>query len=306
MLNLLKKIQLIQFLIIIFFYILSSTSTNLNNKEIIDKSSDYYNYLLDIMYYNNIFNKSYNTLKAVEKNDYIFYYKNDYNVSVIFFKEHDSLTHNIYFNGINNIKDIKLIIKIFSKKFTFKNIEKLLNKPGMLYTIIDNKIEEIESMKNKSFLDSYDFIHENIYLRLKELNDSVSEKISKNKDSKINLKINGYSFGGPLSQIFIYILYDKYKDILEIENYNIESWFAGSEEDFEDYKKIVNFYNIYNKKSVLYFYNNFFQKYFEYDYLIDTPPSTLENDIDPYIGKLFPNGIIKYIKDNHLLKKIIK
>jgi len=301
MLNLLKKIQLIQFLIIIFFYLLSTSASN--NKEIINKSSEYYKYLLDIMHYNNIFNKRTVTSYSIEKNDYIFYYKNEFNVSALFFKEHGSMKHNIYFNGINNLKDINLIIKIFSKNFTFKNIEKLLNKPGMLYTIINNKVEEIESMKNKSFLDSYDFIHENIYL---PLNENVSEETPKNKPSKINLKINGYSFGGPLSQIFIYILYDKYRDILEIENYNIESWFAGSEEDFEDYKKIVDFYNIYNKKSVLYFYNILFQKYFEYDYLIDVPSSTLENDIDPYIGKIFPNGIIKYVKDNHLLKKIIK
>lgn len=302
MLNLLKKIQLIQFLIIIFFYILSSNSTDLNNKEIIDKSSDYYNYLLDIIYYNNVFNKGINNensniMKSIEKNDYIFYYKNDYNVSALFFKENNSSIHNIYFNGINNLKDIKLIIKIFSKNFTFKNIEKLLNKPGSLFTIINNNVEELESFRDKSVLDVYDFIHENIYMEFNKLNDKT--------EKKINIKINGYSFGGPLSQIFIYILYDKYGDILNIENYNIESWFAGSEEDFEDYKKIVKFYNIYNKKSVLNFYNNFFQKYFEYDYLIDTPSPTLENDIDPYIGKLFPNGIIKYVKDNHLLKKII-
>ena len=305
MLNLLKKIQLIQFLIIIFFYLLSSRKSDSNNKEIINKSSEYYKYLLDIMEYNNMFNKKRVTSYPIDKNDYIFYYKNEFNVSALFFKEHGSMKHNIYFNGINNLKDINLILKIFSKNFTFKNIENLLNKPGELYTIIDGKIEEIEQMKNKSFLESYEFIHENIYLPFKEFNDNNNERIDKTP-SKINLKINGYSFGGPLSQIFIYLLYDKYSDILEIENYNIESWFAGSEEDFEDYKKIVNFYNIYNKKSVLYFYNILFQKYFEYDYLIDTPSATLENDIDPYVGKLFPSGIIKYVKDNHLLKKIIK
>ena len=286
MLNLLKKIQLIQFLIIIFFYIIAYKSDD--KKKIINKSSDYYTYLLQIMRFNNIFNKFDLSDKNILENiDYIFYYKNKYNVSAIFFKSHDSDKHNIYFNGLNNLKDINLIIKIFSKKFTFNNIEKLLHKEGTLYTIIDNQVIEVESMHNKSILDVYDFIYENVL-------------------DKINIRINGYSFGGPLSQVFIYILHDKYGDILNIENYNIESWFAGSEEDFNDYKKIVKFYNIYNNKSVLQFYNRFFQKYFEYDYVIETPKLTLENDIDPYIGKIFPDGIIKYVKDNHLLKKIIK
>jgi hypothetical protein len=39
---------------------------------------------------------------------------------------------------------------------------------------------------------------------------------------------------------------------------------------------------------------------------LDSKEATLENDVDPYIGKIFPNGIIKYVKDNHILKKIIK
>jgi hypothetical protein len=195
------------------------------------------------------------------------------------------------------MKDISLILKIFSNNFTFKNIEMLLNKPGTLYTYLDNKIEEVESLKDKSILEVYDYIHENIY----------KEYLNNSPDKIINLQINGYSFGGPLSQIFIYIIYEKYgRDCLNIQNYNIESWFSGSKEDFEDYKKIVKFYNIYNKKSVLYFYNILFQKHFEYDYLLDSNEATLENDVDPYIGKIFPNGLIKYVKDNHILKKIIK
>jgi len=307
MLNLLKKIQLIQFLIIILFFILSSKSVD---KPVIDKSSEYYNYLLKIMYYNDIFKKNNilienDNVEIKNNTDYLFYYTNKYNVSALFFKNSDSHTdsntdsntHHIYFNGIKNIKDISLILKIFSNNFTFKNIEMLLNKPGTLYTYLDNKIEEVESLKDKSILEVYDYIHENIY----------KEYLNNSPDKIINLQINGYSFGGPLSQIFIYIIYEKYgRDCLNIQNYNIESWFSGSKDDFEDYKKIVKFYNIYNKKSVLYFYNILFQKHFEYDYLLDSNEATLENDVDPYIGKIFPNGLIKYVKDNHILKKIIK
>jgi len=302
MLNLLKKIQLIQFLIIILFFILSSKYTD---KPIIDKSSAYYNYLLKIMYYNNIFKKNNNLIETddieIKNNtDYLFYYTNKHNVSVLFFKNSDSDKHHIYFNGIQNIKDISLILKIFSNNFTFKNIEKILNKEGSLYTYLDNKIEEVEILRDKSILEVYDYIHENIY---KE----YFQKLNKCSSEIINLQINGYSFGGPLSQIFIYIIYEKYgKECINIENYNIESWFSGSKDDFDDYKKIVKFYNIYNKKSVLYFYNILFQKHFEYDYLLDSKEATLENDVDPYIGKIFPDGLIKYVKDNHILKKIIK
>jgi hypothetical protein len=301
MLNLLKKIQLIQFLIIILFFIISSKKIE---RPIIDKSTDYYNYLIKIMHYNNLFKKNNNSIEGddkikntLENVDYLFYFYNKHNVSAIFFKNSDSDKHHIYFNGIKNIKDISLILKIFSNNFTFKNIEKLLNKGGRLYTYVDNKIEEIEMFRDKTILDVYDYIHANIY----------SEYLTICKSEIINLQINGYSFGGPLSQIFIYIIYDKYgKECINIENYNIESWFSGSKDDFEDYKKIVKFYNIYNKKSVLYFYNILFQKHFEYDYLLDSKEATLENDVDPYIGKIFPNGLIKYVKDNHILKKIIK
>ena len=125
-----------------------------------------------------------------------------------------------------------------------------------------------------------------------------------NKTSEqINLKINGYSLGGPLSQIFIHLILDTYhENTFNIENYNIETWFSGSKEDYENFTKLTQVYNIYNKKSVLYFYNIIFQKYFKVNNFLEINEI---NDIENSILRLFPEGIIKYINNNHVLSKIV-
>ena len=69
----------------------------------------------------------------------------------------------------------------------------------------------------------------------------------------------------------------------------------------------VNIFNIYSEKSVFYFFNIFFQKYFKSNYLINNEDEYIDNKILlEYHTHIFPVGIIKYVIDNHLLSKILK
>jgi hypothetical protein len=295
--NLFKKVQILQFIIVISFYLLSNLSENKDDK-ILEKDSECYIYLVNIVKYNNIIKPYLNNLTDnnidnnifLENNDYFYFFHNQYNVFAYFFKEKNSDTHQIYFNGINNIFDIKTIINILINNFTFENIEDILHKNGKLYNIIENKIEFMNENNNISILNVFDILSNIIY----------------NIDnSKVNLKINGYSLGGPISQVFVYLILEKYKDKINIEVCNIESWFAGDKKSFDIFKNMLKFSNIYNKKSILYFFNIIFQKYNKADFYIDNSCIN-DNNIDKYISRVFPKGIIKYIKNYHLLSNILK
>ena len=72
MTNLLKKAQLLQFMILIIFYILSITNKNNesyeyneSNEEILYKNTEYYNFLKTIISYNQITNKYIKFMKKI-------------------------------------------------------------------------------------------------------------------------------------------------------------------------------------------------------------------------------------------------
>jgi len=295
--NLLKKTQILQFIIIISFYLISNLSENENDK-ILEKDSEYYIFLVNIVKYNNIIKPYLNNLSDnnidnnifLENNDYFYIFHNKYNIFAYFFKEKNSDQHQIYFNGINSILDVKTIINILINNFTFENIEDLLHKNGKLYNIVENKIELMNEHDNISILNVFDILSNIIY--------------NINNINKINLKINGYSLGGPISQVFVYIILEKYKEKINIEVCNIESWFACNKISYDSFKEMLKFSNIYNKKSILYFFNIFFQKYNKPDLYIDNDCIN-DNNINKYISKRFPKGIIKYIKNYHLLSNIL-
>jgi hypothetical protein len=270
------------------------------DEQLLDKSSEYHKFLNNIIEYNNILKIHNNNLKTIVKddllifsnlNEYFYFFQNDFNINAYFFKEKNSDEHQIYFNGINNFNDIKTIINILINNFNYENIEELIHKEGDFYMIQDT-IEKLNDDLKISVLDVFDILFKNIY------------KLDM-KNDKINLKINGYSLGGPISQVFVYILNDKYKDILNISVYNIESWFACNKENYDEFFKNYNLINIYNKKSILYFYNIIFQKYNKVSYFIENTTHKYDN-VDIYIENIFPKGIIEYIKNYHLLPKILK
>lgn len=277
--NLFKKTQILQFIII---FLLNSFNNSNNEKPTI--LTEYCKFLSDILEYNDII-KNHRKDKYdifLQKNEYFYIFENDNNINAYFFKEKNSDNHSIYFNGINNPIDI------FLNDYTYKNVENILNKNGTMYTFANNDIHVINNKEDDiNILNVFDYLYGNVY----------------NKNS--NIHINGYSLGGPLSQVFTLLLIDKYSDItnnITITNYNIESWFFGNENEYNKFKKSVKLLNIYNPKSILYLYNNLFQKYNKTDYFINNKN---EFDYDKYIFKNCPSGIIKYINDNHLLSNII-
>jgi hypothetical protein len=118
------------------------------------------------------------------------------------------------------------------------------------------------------------------------------------------LNINGYSLGGVFSQVFVYKLIENYEDKLNIDFYNIESWFYGNKEEFDLFSTKINTQNIYNKKSIFYLYNHYIQSYFNNIKIInnnndDNILNILKDSVYP-----LPMGIINYINKNHLLSKL--
>jgi hypothetical protein len=322
MINLLKKAQLLQFMILIIFYILSNNSKrnldndvdNENNKEILYKNTEYYIFLKTIVSYNEITRKYINFMKKnkpinleinnnqlVNNNDYFYIFYNKYNIYVYFFKEKNSDYHNIYFNGLNSRNDLFFMIniahKVLTNKFNFEQIENIIEKPGNLYYIKKNEVNKISSLDDCSLIESFNYIfykyniHNNI--------------LRKNINEKIKLKINGYSLGGVFSQVFSHTIINKHDNIYDIEVYNVETWFGGNKELFDKFVDKVNIKNIYHKNSILYFYNILCQSYFKSDYIIECEDNNLTDIIENSIV-LFPFGIIKYINNNHLLSKIFK
>jgi hypothetical protein len=302
--NLLKKIQLLQFIIIIFFYILSSSN---NECEKLDKNSEYYTFLSKMISYNKLtkkiikknrdlldFNDNYKIFLNNNEYFYIFYSNNIY---VYFFKEHGSDKHNIYFNGINNMNDLNIIVKtvleIINQNFNYDNINKIVNNNGYLYKFYEKSIVKVKT--KYTIIEVFDMLYENVY--------------NPNKDNnKINLQIDGFSIGGPESQLFAILLLEKYENKLNIKMHNIESWFGGNKDIYDKLNKKIKLLNIYNNKSIFYFFNIFCQKYFKTNLLINNKNNTEEKDkeILDYGTKLFPFGIYDYIIDSHVLSKFLK
>jgi hypothetical protein len=304
--KLLKKIQLLQFIIIIFFYILSSST---DEYEKLDKNCEYYTFLCKMVSYNKLtkkiikknrdvldFNDNYKIFLNDNEYFYIFYSNNVY---VYFFKERGSNKHNIYFNGINNMNDLNIIVKtvleIINQNFNYDNINKLLNNDGYLYKFYDNSIIKIKT--KYTIIEVFYMIYENVY--------------NPNKDSnKIDLQIDGFSIGGPESQLFAILLLEKYENKLNITMHNIESWFGGNKEIYDKLNKKIKLLNIYNNKSIFYFFNIFWQKYFKTNFLIISKNNDNEKDeyeeMFDYGNKIFPLGIYDYIIDSHVLSKFLK
>jgi hypothetical protein len=278
--NLLKKSQMIQFIVILLIYSFS----NINDKEVIKKDNPYYTFIEKNLTYNEITNNILNDeateeYKLLLKGNEYFYLFYNHHVYVYFYKEIDSNDHIIYFNGIKNMNDLKIIFKSI-RNIIFNDIDHLFDKEGRLYKMNN---DSISYQDNQLLFDVFDRIYDN--------------------NQNIKLKINGFSFGGPMSQLFTLKLLEKYgEEKLSIDIYNIESWFGGNKEMYEDLKNKVEIHNIYNSRSIMYFYNIIFQKYFQSDYLIEN-----NNDYDEIINSakdLPPFGLINYIVDNHLLSKI--
>lgn len=324
--NLLKKNQLLQLIILFSLYILNNKSNVDEKSNIIYKTDKSYILLKKIVEYTYITNDYINLIKKniqipsdknhilLENNEYFYLFYNKYNTYVYFFKENNNNVHNIYFNGINNKKDIKIlidtIVRVISNKFDFEHVENIIEKDGYFFDFTINDVKKINFTKNNkinnTLMNAFDYIYKNKYIN----NDTDNNT---KFDEKINLNINGYSLGGIFSQVFVYLLVEKYGNIYKnkfnIDFYNIESWFGGNEEKFNNFIEKINMKNIYNKKSIFSYHNIFFQPHITNTYYIE---SDIDSDIE-YKNDFFDNnvllsplGIINYITKNHFLSHIFK
>ncbi len=300
--NLLEKVQLIEYIIILILYLVTSNLQNENDCIILNTESEYYKYLKRIVSYNEIFDKYLKKVIPIDKcnyilqnNEYFYLYHNKYNIYTYFYKEKDSDIHNIYFNGINNKKDLNIIVdtvlKIIINKFNYEYIEKLMNKNGLLYKIEMTGIKKLkiiddDKLKENTLLNTFEYIFYNVY----------------ENNNIVNININGYSLGGILSQVFVYKLLELYPDRLNIKLYNIESWFGGNETEYNEFIKNVEIENLYNTNSIFNIYNKLIQPYHNNNKYLET-----KHDYKYYIKNLHNNiDIVKYINKYHFLSKIIK
>lgn len=231
----------------------------------------------------NVYLKKTNPLHKEHEYMYLFYtpYLNVYFSKRKQENENEKSIDRIYFEGLHKITDLHKIS--FSKFF----------QQGYL-SIDPTSIHEkgiLLKMTSKHFYKVFEGNLMNAFFYVKK-------KEYKKKDDQYHLCMEGYSLGGIYSQYFIYELakMKKMKNY-HIQYYNVESWFSGNEEKYQELKRMVDYKNIKNQKSFMYIYNRLFQQFHEVDRTIgDT-----KMDMKHYLKYPFPFGIIKYFIQHHML-----
>ncbi len=225
-------------------------------------------------------------IKIFEKYEYVYFFKSK-NLLVYFFKKHLEDNHKVYFEGVDEMSDLKYLSfpnKWFNE-YTLKSIRENLSENGYLFQITSNNVIKIKDYKHSIF---YAFSHLNNQLY----------------DIK-NIEIEGYSMGGVLSQVFIYILLtnnyiQKYN--LNIDLYIIESWWGGNKDFYNYLSSYIKIHNVMCVGSILYYYNLFFQNYFKIKNYISFPLKSLFNK---YNFLPFPIGITEYFGDHHYISRFL-
>ena len=128
--------------------------------------------------------------KIFEKMEYIYFFRSK-NLLVYFFKKVNEDNHKVYFEGVDEMGDLQYLS--FPNKwfddYTLKSVRKNLSEKGFLFKISPNHVYRIKNEAHSIF-DSFSYLNKAIYINI------GSKKI----------EIEGYSMGGVLSQVFVYIL----------------------------------------------------------------------------------------------------
>ncbi len=223
--------------------------------------------------------------------EYIYFFRSK-NLLVYFFKNNannQNNKHKIYFEGVNEMGDLQYLsfpTKWFDE-YTLKSVRKNLSERGFLFQITKKHVYRIKNELHSIF-DSFSYLNHHIY-----------------NNHKL-IEIEGYSMGGVLSQVFIYILLSnkyiqKYK--LEIDLYIIESWWGGNKDFYEYLSSYIKIYNVMCVGSILYYYNLFFQNYFKVKKYVSFPVKPL---FSKYAQLPFPFGITEYFGDHHYISRFLK
>ncbi len=225
-----------------------------------------------------------------EESEYIYFFRSR-NLLVYFFKQKKETNHKVYFEGVDEISDLKYLSfpnKWFNE-YTLQSIHKNLSEKGFLFKITQNEIKRIHNTQ-KSIFSIFSYMNHTIYIP------SVIK----------NIEIEGYSLGGVLSQVFTYILISKKyvkKYNLLIHLYIIESWWGGNNEFYEYLSSYITIHNVMCMGSILYYYNIFFQNYFKVNKYIQFP---LKKLFYKYIQLPFPFGFTEYFGDHHYISRFLR
>ncbi len=218
---------------------------------------------------------------------YIFYSKH----LIIYFTKKCGEEDKIFFEGVNKIEDLKNIslFQIFKNKGIMTIHQDTIEEEGIFVRMDECYLEKIDDII--SVEEAFYYIKREWY--------------KKQCDHKYHIWIEGYSLGGLYSQLFIYQLYMKGKlKKCKIKYFNIESWFGGDKENFEEFKKIVEYKSVLTYGGILHVYNRLFQKYHHIEKMVKIDED--QEDIKKYMKYPFPFGILRYIFKYHLLSSFIK
>ncbi len=223
--------------------------------------------------------------------DYLYIFYNS-SICVYFIKQNNQ--DFVFFEGLHKLSDLNRISfsSIFQNGQIKINSNSLYQK-GTLFKVVDNCF--IQPIVRSNLIQSFLFISSTKY------NIDLSSSTS-NLNSLYPLFIEGYSLGGIYSQLFIYELTKR--NIIQYFNihfYNIESWFQGNENEYKEFKKIVEMKNVMNEGSLFMIYNRLFQKFHNIDGIIRDEGEVKK--MKKYLKRPFPLGLIEYGIEKHLLTK---
>lgn len=220
---------------------------------------------------------------------YVFYSKH----LIIYFTKKCGEEDKIFFEGVNKLEDLKNIslFQIFKNKGIMTIQKETIEEEGIFVKMEECYLEKIEKIQN---------LEEAFYYMKKKW-------YHKQCDHKYHIWIEGYSLGGLYSQLFIYQLYMKGKlKKCKIKYFNIESWFGGDKENFEEFKKIVDYKSVLTYGGILHVYNKLFQKYHHIEKMVKIEEDDNDIHIKKYMKYPFPFGILRYIFKYHLLSSFVK
>ncbi len=233
----------------------------------------------------------------MDKLDYLYFFRSK-NLLVYFFKVKGDPTnsHKIYFEGVDEIGDLKYLRlplpHRWFNEYTLKSIHKNLSESGFLFQVTK---EEVIRTKDQ--------IH-SIFRAFSYLNHLIYQKDRSTRS--IPLEMEGYSMGGVLSQVFVYLLIrNEYiqRHHLHIDLYVIESWWGGNQEFYEYLTSYIKVHNVMCIGSILYYYNLFFQNYFSIQKYVQFPVKPL---FFKYAQLPFPFAITEYFGDHHFISRFLK
>ena len=204
---------------------------------------------------------------------YLFYHES---ICIYFFRQNGK--DHIFFEGLHKWSDLKNINVIqWIRKKKLIQMKSFLQKGTLLQVQHCNIIPILQD----DFLSIFTYIQNNHY--------SLQQNI-------YSLIIEGYSLGGIYLQLFIQLLEEKkLLHQYEFEAYQMESWFQGTEKEYELFCQKIKITNIMKYGSYFHLYNSLFQKYRKIHSFVKSSKETqeiLESDT-PF--RILEYGIVSHM-----------